>query len=242
MMHAERSRSNRGADALGLAALVLVAGAGAWGMTRLLSPRNGRRERRHGMATLSGGRGLRVERTMTIMRPADELYRAWRDLPRLPELMQHLESVTPLDGKRSRWSARGPGGVSVEWEAEIMADEPGRLIAWRSVPGSDVDNAGSVRFTPAPAERGTEVKVRLSYAPPAGRLGGAVATVFGRGADRQVREDLRRFKQRMEAGEVATAGAPSGAAGGSGPRRPSGGASRPAACPSPTSPSVARGD
>ena len=114
-------------------------------------------------------------------------------------------TVTPLGDGRSRWTARGPGDIPLSWEAEIVADEPGRLIAWRSVEGAEVDNAGSVRFTPAPGGRGTEVKVLLSYAPPAGRLGTAVATVLGRSGDQQVREDLRRFKQRMEADEVATA-------------------------------------
>jgi uncharacterized membrane protein len=139
-----------------------------------------------------------------VLRPQEELYAHWRDLARLPELMPHLESVTPMDATRSRWVARGPGDRPLTWDAEIVADEPGRLIAWRSIEGADVDNAGSIRFTPAPADRGTEVKVLLSYAPPAGRAGGAVATVLGRGADRQVREDLRRFKQRMETGEMAT--------------------------------------
>jgi len=100
--------------------------------------------------------------------------------------------------------ARGPGGMAVEWDAEIVSDEPGRRIAWRTVDSPDVDNAGSVQFSPAPNGRGTEVKVALTYAPPAGRLGSAVATAFGASPDRQVREGLRRFKQRMEAHEVAT--------------------------------------
>jgi uncharacterized membrane protein len=157
------------------------------------------------MPTLAGGRGARVDRTVTVLRSPEELYARWRDLTRLPELMTHLESVTPLDDGRTRWTARGPGDIPLSWEAEIVADEPGRLIAWRSVAGAEVDNAGSVRFTPAPGGRGTEVKVRLSYAPPAGRVGTAVATVLGRSGDQEVREDLRRFKQRMEADEVATA-------------------------------------
>jgi uncharacterized membrane protein len=163
-------------------------------------------KRRPDMPKLAGGRGLRVERTVTVMRPADELYSRWRDFSRLPELMPHLESVTPLDATRSRWVARGPGDMKLEWDAELVADEPGRLIAWRSIGDADVDHAGSVRFTPAPADRGTEMKVLWSYAPPAGRVGGAVATLVGRGGDREVREDLRRFKQQMETDEVATAG------------------------------------
>ena len=195
-----------------LAVLVAAAGAGAWIATRLVNRGNGHDgtegKRRPDMPTLAGGHGFRVERTMTINRTPDELYRVWRNLAHLPELMPHLASVTPQDGRRSHWVARGPAGVTVEWDAELVADEPGRLIAWRSVESADVDNAGSVQFKPAPADRGTEVKVRLSYAPPAGRLGDAVATVFGRGADRQVREDLRRFKQRMEAREVAVAAPP----------------------------------
>ncbi len=193
---------------VGFTVMVAVAGTAAYALTRR-GPRNGAK-RRPDMPKLAGGRGLHVERTVTVMRSPDELYRLWRDLARLPELMPHLRSVTPLDERRSRWVACGPGGVAVEWEAEIVADEPGRLIAWRSVQGSDVENGGSVRFTPAPGGRGTEVKVLLTYAPPAGRVGGAVASLLGRDADREVREDLRRFKQRIETGEVATAGTGAG--------------------------------
>jgi uncharacterized membrane protein len=187
-----------------LAVVTLVGAGGLLVRAARGTRRNGKR--RPDMPSLAGGRGLRVERTVTVLRPRDELYARWRDLARLPELMGHLESVTPIDATRSRWVARGPAQTRLTWEAEIVADEPGHLIAWRSVEGADVDNAGSVRFEPAPADRGTEVKVLLSYAPPAGRAGGAVASVLGADADRQVREDLRRFKQRMEAGEVAMSG------------------------------------
>jgi uncharacterized membrane protein len=99
----------------------------------------------------------------------------------------------------------GPGGLKASWEAELTADEPGRLLAWRSVSGSSVDIGGSVRFTPAPGGRGTEMKVILTYAPPAGKLGAASAALAGRGGDRLVREALRRFKQLLETGEAATA-------------------------------------
>jgi uncharacterized membrane protein len=163
-------------------------------------------KRRPDMPSLAGGRGARVQRAVTVLRSPEELYARWRDLTRLPELMTHLDSVTPVDGGRTLWTARGPGDIPLSWEAEIVADEPGRLIAWRSVEGALVDNAGSVRFTPAPGGRGTEVHVRLSYAPPAGRFGNAIATMLGRSGDQEVREDLRRFKQRMEADEVPTAG------------------------------------
>lgn len=185
--------------------LAVVAGA-AW----VMATRNTRWHPLHGkhrpdMPTLAGGHGARAERTVTIMRSPEDLYARWRDLARLPEVMAHLESVTPIDERRSRWVARGPAKTRIEWEAEITADEPGRLIAWRSVEGSDIENAGSVRFTPAPGGRGTEVKVLLSYELPAGRLGEAAATLVGESGDQNVREDLRRFKQLMEIGEVATA-------------------------------------
>ena len=188
----------------GAVALVVAIGAGVWALERA---RHGRRvpKRRPDMPTLAGGRGAHVERTVTILRSPAELYAEWRDLERLPRIMSHLESVTPLVGLRSRWVVRGPGDTSLTWEAEIVADEPERLIAWRSVGQADVQHAGSVRFTPAPGNRGTEVKVILTYDPPAGRLGVALATILGRSPDQDVREDLRRFKQRMESREVATA-------------------------------------
>jgi len=187
--------------AIGLTAALLAVGAAAW----VASQRRGGGHNGWGRPAGQRARGLRVDRSMTVARPAIELYRIWRDLRRLPEFMSHLESVVPLNETRSRWTARGPGGITIEWEAEIVTDQPGQLIAWRSVSG-DVDNAGSVRFREAPAQRGTEIAVQLHYAPPAGQLGAAVATVFGRGAERQVREDLRRFKQMMETGEMADAG------------------------------------
>ena len=198
------TRDPRAWAATGALTVVAVAAGAAWVASR--NPRwshDGRR--RVDMPALAAGRGARVERTVTVLRSPDELYARWHDLARLPELMAHLESVTPLDEKRSRWVARGPGGTRVMWEAEITADEPGRLIAWRSVAGSDIENAGSVRFTPAPGGRGTEVKVLLSYELAAGRLGEAAVCLLGESGDHEVREDLRRFKQRMETGEVATA-------------------------------------
>ena len=131
-------------------------------------------KRRPDMPTLAGGRGLHVERTVTVQGSPDEAYRAWRDLESLPRLLPgYLLSVTSSEGGRTRWVVAGPGGLRASWEAELTADEPGRLIAWRSVPGASVDIAGSVRFDPAPGGRGTEIKVILTYAPPAGKLGAA---------------------------------------------------------------------
>ena len=159
----------------------------------------------HALNLRSGGDGrILVERTVTVNRPAADLYGAWRNIENLPRIMSHLSSVTPLGDGRSRWVAQGPLGTPVEWEAELVADRPSELIAWRSLPGSTIANDGLVRFRSAPAGRGTEVAVRLAYAPPAGSAGVAVAALFGDAPDQEVREDLRRFKQVMEAGEVAT--------------------------------------
>jgi uncharacterized membrane protein len=124
-----------------------------------------------------------------------------------PEFVPILESVTLHDDRLSHWVARGLANMRIEWDAELVADEPGQFIAWRSVEGSDVSNAGSVHFETAPGGRGTEVRVVLTHTPPAGRLGAAMATMFGKSADRQVREGLRRFKQRMETFEIAVGGA-----------------------------------
>jgi uncharacterized membrane protein len=136
------------------------------------------------------------------------VYQFWRTLENLPLFMAHLERVTDLGGGRSHWVARGPAGVRVEWDAEIINDVENQVIAWRSLPGADVDSAGSVNFDAMRAGQSTQVTVRLQYAPPAGRAGGWVATLFGREPSQTIREDLRRLKQLMEAGEVPCASAP----------------------------------
>lgn len=148
--------------------------------------------------------GIHVEWSVTIQRPAEELYRFWRDFGNLPRFMQHLKSVEVLDEKRSRWVAKAPAGWSVQWDAEIINEETNALISWRSIGGADVDNAGSVRFIPAPGDRGTEVRVVIDYIPPAGKLGSIVARMFGEDPQTQIREDLGRFKQLVETGEIAT--------------------------------------
>lgn len=190
-------------DAATLLGVLLGVGA-LWVWSR---PRSSHKaKRRPDMPTLAGGRGLHVERTVTVQRSPDECYRAWRDLESLPRLLPgYLVSVTSVGPGRTRWVVAGPGGLRASWEAELTADEPGRLIAWRSVPGSSVDIAGSVRFDPAPGGRGTEIKVILTYAPPGGKLGAAAAALAGGGGDRLVREALRRFKQLVETGEIADA-------------------------------------
>jgi uncharacterized membrane protein len=156
-------------------------------------------------------RMLLVQQTHTVGRSPEELYAAWRDLEGLPRFMRHLESVTVLDDRRSRWVAKAPAGRHVEWEAEITEDEPGRRLAWHSVEGSEVAHAGSVRFDPAPGGRGTEVHVSLEYAPPGGELGAKLARFLIEEPEHQIKDDLRHFKQWMETGEVATTeGQPTG--------------------------------
>ena len=154
---------------------------------------------------------LDVVKSVTINRPRHEVYAFWRALERLPEFMIHLESVTVTGDGRSHWVAKAPGG-SVEWEAEITEDRPGDLLSWQSVEGSSVPNGGSVRFADAPADRGTEVRVAIHYDPPGGAAGALVAKLFGEEPSQQLVDDLRRFKQVMETGEVVRSeGSPAGA-------------------------------
>ncbi len=154
---------------------------------------------------------IKVEKTVTINKPVAELYRFWHNFENLPNFMKHLKSVKVYDDKRSHWVANAPLGANVEWDAEIVNDQENQLIAWASAEGADVDNSGFVRFQPAAAGRGTEVKVVLEYNPPGGVLTTAIAKLFGEEPEQQVGDDLRRFKQLMEAGEIATTeGQPSG--------------------------------
>ena len=132
-----------------------------------------------------------------------EVYRFWRNFENLPRFMDHLESVAVIDEDRSHWVAKAPAGTKVEWDAVIHNEIEDELIAWRSLPGSEVNNAGSVHFEPTADGRGTEVRVILSYDPPAGKVGAAVAKLLGEEPSQQVEEDLRRFKQVMDAGETA---------------------------------------
>jgi uncharacterized membrane protein len=167
--------------------------------------------RKGGAARLAGEAAVPVEQSVTINRTADECYRYWRNLEQLPHFMQHLESVRVLDERRQHWKARGPAGTRFEWDAELTADEPGRRLAWRSVGSADVDNSGEVEFAPVPGGRGTTVTVRLRYAPPAGKLGAAAARLLGEEPSQQIAADLRRFKQLLETGEIATtSGQPNG--------------------------------
>jgi uncharacterized membrane protein len=146
--------------------------------------------------------GVHVEQSVTIDKPADEIYRFWRQLDNLPRFMNHLESVTTLDDNRSHWVCAAPAGRQVEWDAEIINDEPNKLIAWRSTENADVHSTGSVRFLDAASGNGTDVHVILEYLPPAGQVGRWIAKLFGEEPDQQVRDDLRQLKQVMESRTV----------------------------------------
>jgi uncharacterized membrane protein len=153
---------------------------------------------------LGGARGIHVREEITINRPVDEVYRFWRQLSNLPQFMTHLEHVVELDRTRSRWTARGPAGTTVSWDAHIINEIPNELIGWQSVGDADVASAGSVHFDPTP-HGGTDVWIHLQYDPPAGKLGAWFAALFGEEPSQQIREDLRRLKAYLETGEVARA-------------------------------------
>ncbi len=142
--------------------------------------------------------GIEVVRKIVVNRPADDLYRFWRGLDNLPEIMGGLKSITVLDEKRSHWVMVGPFGKKIEWDSELAEDVPNRELGWRTVGKSDIHSTGVIGFSPCPDGRSTEVKLRLKYEPPGGRLGFALAKLFGRKPVRQVEESLRKFKKIME--------------------------------------------
>jgi uncharacterized membrane protein len=152
-----------------------------------------------------------VEHTVSVNKSPQECYAFWRDVSNLAKFSPMLESVTQLDDRRSHWVLRGPGGARVEWDSEITLDRPGERLAWHSLQGSQVKHAGVVRFERAPGGRGTFVSVMMHYQPPGGAIASGFAKLLGKDPNRQVREDLRRFKSVIETGEApSTRGQPSG--------------------------------
>jgi uncharacterized membrane protein len=177
-----------------LAGGVVLAGAGlAYAAARALNKNDG-----------DVARDVHIETSIAIDRSPDELYAFWRDFTNLPVFMMNLESVTPLDSVRSHWIANGPLGKRVEWDAEVYNEKENELIAWRSLENADVINAGSVRFQAGPEGHGTFVRVTVNYNPPAGAVGASFAKLLGAEPGQLIKEDLRRLKQIMEAGEMAT--------------------------------------
>ena len=174
-------------------------------------PRRARGEVVSRAATVDARRAIKVERAITIRRAPAELYALWRDFEQLPRFMRHIVDVRNADRRHSHWVARLDGGKTVEWDAEIVNDLPGELIAWKTVGDPDVAHAGSVHFRPAPADRGTIVRIVLDYEPPARGMIERIAHVFGHAPDQMVAEELRRFKRLAETGEIiSTEGQTSG--------------------------------
>jgi len=156
---------------------------------------------RLGRRKVHSEQATKIVRTIEINRPANELYRFWRSLENLPRVMNHLESVEVITDRLSHWMVRTRAGVpTVEWDAEIINDVENECIGWRSLNGSDVDNAGSVRFEPIADGQRTRLTVTLQYAPPAGKVGTAIAKLVGEDPDSQIADDLQRFKQSIETG------------------------------------------
>ena len=166
---------------------------------------NGHAQPNSTKSALSGDRGIHVRESIRLEVPIADVYRFWRRFENLPQFMTHLDRVTESADGRSHWVTSGPAGLAVEWDAEIINEVENKVLAWRSLPGSDVVTAGSVNFDAARGGRSTQVSVHLQYAPPAGKAGALVASLFGREPSQTIREDLRHFKQLLEAGEIPRA-------------------------------------
>lgn len=155
---------------------------------------------------------VRVRKSLFIRKSPEECYEAWKNFESFPIFMRHLVSVTSSNGNgRSHWVAKAPAGRTIEWDAEVTSDIPNQLIAWQSLPGAEVPNQGTVRFEPAPGRRGTYVTVEISYGAPGGVMGATIARMFREEPLPQLKDDLRRFKQMIEIGEVVLSdGSPEG--------------------------------
>jgi uncharacterized membrane protein len=190
-----------------------LAGAAVAGVTALdvYAARRASGSRRSAPGAIRPDGSVRVDESIVVNQPAGACYAMWRDVANLPRFMRNLDRVEPRGDGRSHWIARGPGDTRIEWDAELTRDEPNALLAWRALEGSELPNAGAVRFIPAPGARGTIVSVTMQYDPPAGRVGLTLATLLGESPAHDVREDLRRYKALLETGEIpTTAGQPHG--------------------------------
>ncbi|HTG44681.1 MAG TPA: SRPBCC family protein [Verrucomicrobiae bacterium] len=147
---------------------------------------------------------IRVKSAVTINRPKEELYRFWQNFENLPRFMYYLDSVRVTEARRSHWIAKGPGGKKVEWDSEVIDERPNELIAWRTLPGSQVHHNGIVRFEAATGGRGTVVRVEMEYKPPGGVLGATVAKLMHREPGQELHDSLRYFRQLMETGVIPT--------------------------------------
>ena len=147
---------------------------------------------------MSGGRGIHIRESVTINAPAEQIYRFWRQLDRLPEVMPHLAKVEQLDTKRSRWTAKAFDQVPITWDAEIINEVPFETIGWKTLPGQAIQNAGSVTFKPSRGNGGTEVRVHLQYAAPGGKAASWLAWMAGQDPAKYTREGLHALKRQLE--------------------------------------------
>jgi uncharacterized membrane protein len=197
-----RERSGRGRIAAATAAVVGVTALDVVCSQRLQASNRG--------TTTSSG-PIELAKSIAINRPVEELFRFWRELENLPQVMSHLQSVRVGDAGRSRWVASLPGSTALEWETEITKEVPNELIAWRSLDGSPLAHEGFVHFRPLSPGRGTMVSLTLQLATPPGSMVPGIAKLLGELPEQRIAHDLRKFKQLMETGEIATTeGQPSG--------------------------------
>ncbi|VBA61961.1 SRPBCC family protein [Mycobacterium attenuatum] len=189
-----RGREGRARGAVAAVALTGIAGADLYAAVR--AARDG--GHRHG----NGSKHRSLRAAVTVRRSPEDVYRFWRDLENLPSFMHHLRSVTAGGDGRSRWAANAPVGQPVQWDAQLVEDVPNKRIAWQSVRDSGVSHGGSVEFNPTATGDGTEVRVTIGYHIPGGVLGKSVATLLGESPEQQVNDDLRRFKQILETGQI----------------------------------------
>ena len=159
---------------------------------------------RRAAATIPHRRGVRVEKVITVNKPVEHLYQFWRNPENFPRFMTHVAAVRRDTDTKSHWEMKSLGGLTYEWDAEIFNEKANELIAWRSLSGADIDHAGSVRFEPLKRNRGTMVKLMMEYRPPLTKISAVIAKLFGEEPGQVITEDLRRFKQLMEAGEIAS--------------------------------------
>ena len=168
-------------------------------------------EARKAKSDREGQAGVTVTKAVTIGKPREEVYAFFRRFSNLPRFMTNVDSIEEIDDRRSHWVVKAPAGRTVEWDAVVTADEPGRLIGWESAEGADVKNHGRVEFRDGPTDRGCEIHAAISYEPPGGPLGEVVAKLFGKEPGQQAHADLRQLKMLLETGEVATTRAPDAA-------------------------------
>jgi len=184
---------------------LLIAGVGVAGIGVAVGFCGVRALVRKRINTFPYGYGIKIKKAVTVNCSSEHLYAYWRNLTNLTTLFDNVLSVEVLDERLSHWTLRVPGGVTLEWNAEITVDRKNEMIGWRSLDAADLDNAGYVRFERATGNRRTVVRVALQYNPPAGKVGAAISTMLGEKPTSQIEEALRKLKQLMEACEIAKA-------------------------------------